>query len=379
MHTHEIGSLAKPEWRVKSARGLKLTPKDIYDAEEWGRKLGIDSQPLISLLKKDKKSSEDLKEIRCISSLYGLRLIEKAGIDIVYDGEQQRSEMYHEAASHTGGIKFYGSVRSFDNKYYKKGACLGQPSFIGAYHLQEFKQIAAMTNRPLKVPITGAYTFGDWSYDEFYTKRSFAIGTSQGRSDRRLARRQFILDVARRVIKPNIEALVKAGATWVQIDEPAVTSHPEEVPLFVESFNASTEGIKCMFSVHICFSDYTKLFPHIKKLKSCSQYALEFANRDSRKLGTKDSDRPGYQVLKLFRQHRIPGAIGLGVTDIHTDFLESPELVRDRILYAVKVMGDPRLVFPTPDCGLRTRSIPIAFEKMKRTVDGTRLAEARLA
>lgn len=379
MTTHEIGSLAKPEWRVKTARGSKLTPQDIADAEQWGRELGIDTAHLLTLLKKTSHTKADQQEINRISSLYGLRLQEHAGIDVVYDGEQQRSEMYHEAASHTGGFTFYGNVRSFDNKYYKKGACISRPKFTEAYHLREFKQIAQMTRRPLKVPITGAYTIGDWSYDEHYSQGSFAIGTSAGRQARRKARRDFVIDIAKRVIRPNIEALVKAGATWIQIDEPAVTSHPDEVPLFVDSFNASTEGIRCTFSVHICFSDYSKLFPHITKLRNCSQYALEFANRDSKKLGTTDRDRPGYAVLKLFKKYRIPSAIGLGVTDIHTDFLEPPELVRDRILYAVKVLGDHRLIFPTPDCGLRTRSIAVAYEKLKRTVQGTRLAEQALA
>lgn len=376
--THEIGSLPKPEWRVKSARGLHITPYDTAEAESWGCKLGIDSRPLITLLKKEKKTKNDHQEIRRISSLYGLRLIERAGIDIVYDGEQQRSEMYYEAASHISGFIFYGNIRSFDNKYYKKGVCISRPQFKTAYHLKEFQQVSKMTQRPLKIPMTGPYTIGDWSYDEYYTKKSFGIGTLEGRVARRGARRQFVLDIARHVIRPNIQALVNAGATWIQIDEPAVTSHPDEVPLFVDSFNMATKGIRCTFSVHICFSDYTKLFPHIKKLHNCSQYALELANRDSRKLGTKEGDRPGYEILKLFRKYHIPGAIGLGVTDIHTDFLEPPELVRDRILYAIKIMGDHRLIYPTPDCGLRTRSIPIAFEKLKRTVAGTRLAESKL-
>ena len=378
MLTHEIGSLAKPEWRVKSARGLPITQQNIDEAVSWGKRLGIDTDNLVSLLKKSKRTAEANKEIHRLSSFFGLRLMEHAGIDIVYDGEQQRTEMYHQAVSQTGGFEFYGHVRSFDNKYYRKGACVDKPKFTKAYHLEEFKQISKMTRRPLKVPITGAYTIGDWSYDEYYSKRTFDIGTSAGRSARKAARRKFVLDVARYVIKPNIQALVKAGAAWIQIDEPAVTSHPDEVPIFVESFNASTEGLRGTFSVHICFSDYANLFPHITKLKNCSQYALEFANRDSRNLGTRDSDRPGYQVLKLFKKYKIPGAIGLGVTDIHTDFLEPVELVRDRILYAVKVMGDHRLIFPTPDCGLRTRSLDIAYEKLKRTVIGTRLAEAKL-
>lgn len=376
--TIEIGSLPKPEWRVKSARRATLSERDLTEAKDWAEKLSIDPEPLLRLLRKTERSEEDLKEIERFSSLYGVRLIEAAGIDIVYDGEQQRSEMYQEAVAHIGGFVFYGNVRSFDNKYYKKGACVSKPTFGIAYHLSEFKQASRMSSRPLKVPMTGPYTIADWSYDEYYSKQSFAIGTTEGREARQEARRQFVLDAARCAIRPNIEALVQAGARWIQIDEPAATTHPEEVPIFVEAFNEATRGIDCTFSVHICFSDYAVLFPHIEKMENCSQYALEFANRDSRKLGTSEGSRPGYEILKSFKAHHIPGSIGLGVTDIHTDFLEPAELVRDRILYAVKIMEDPTLIYPTPDCGLRTRSLPVAFEKLKRTVQGARLAEEAL-
>ena len=64
--------------------------------------------------------------------------------------------------------------------------------------------------------------------------------------------------------------------------------------------------------------------------------------------------------------------------DIHTDFVESPELVRDRILYAVDVFGDPARIHVCPDCGLRTRSWDVAYAKLQALVEGARLAEAAL-
>jgi 5-methyltetrahydropteroyltriglutamate--homocysteine methyltransferase len=66
------------------------------------------------------------------------------------------------------------------------------------------------------------------------------------------------------------------------------------------------------------------------------------------------------------------------VIDIHTDFVEPPELVRDRILYAVDVFGGPERIQVTPDCGLRTRSWEVAYDKLVTMVEGTRLAEAAL-
>jgi 5-methyltetrahydropteroyltriglutamate--homocysteine methyltransferase len=129
--------------------------------------------------------------------------------------------------------------------------------------------------------------------------------------------------------------------------------------------------------MHICFSDYNCLFPHIEALDDCYELQLEFSNRDSRELGTRAEDRPGYDVLGKFAQSGWDGKIGLGVIDIHTNFIEPPELVRDRILYAARVLGPERLEVNT-DCGLRTRTWEVSLEKLRNMVEGARLAEKEL-
>jgi 5-methyltetrahydropteroyltriglutamate--homocysteine methyltransferase len=127
--------------------------------------------------------------------------------------------------------------------------------------------------------------------------------------------------------------------------------------------------------MHICFSDYGALWPHVLELDDCLELQLEFANRDSRELGTGDDDRPGYRdTLRLFKEHGYPN-VGLGVLDIHSDFVEPAELVRDRILYAVDVLKDPARIQVNPDCGLRTRTWDVVYEKLCSMVEGTRLAE----
>ena len=149
------------------------------------------------------------------------------------------------------------------------------------------------------------------------------------------------------------------------------------MPLVVETFNATREDIDVRASMHICFSDYTALFPHIEDLDDCYELLLEFSNRDSLELGRKAEDRPGYDILPMFRQSAWGGKIGLGVIDIHTDFVEPAELVRDRILHASEVLGPERIEVNT-DCGSRTRTWEVSSEKMKNMVEGTRLAEVAL-
>jgi len=113
-------------------------------------------------------------------------------------------------------------------------------------------------------------------------------------------------------------------------------------------------------------------------MSGCRQFCVGFANYDSREHGTSADDRPGYEIIKRFRDLPYEPALGLGVLDIHTDFIEPPELVRDRILYAVDVFGGPERIHVTPDCGLRTRSWEVAYDKLRNMVEGVGLAEGAL-
>src|SRR2546430_1140584 len=77
------------------------------------------------------------------------------------------------------------------------------------------------------------------------------------RKDEVDARRELALDIARNIIRPNLEALIDLGAKWIQIDEPGASTEEDELDVFVESFNVSVEGLEgCMFSTHLCFPDY---------------------------------------------------------------------------------------------------------------------------
>ena len=80
----------------------------------------------------------------------------------------------------------------------------------------------------------------------------------------------------------------------------------------------------------------------------------------------------------MFEKHGFRGNYGLGVIDVHRDYIEPPELVKDRILYASKLVGSPNRIYVSTDCGLRTRSWEISFEKLKNMVLGAELARKTL-
>ena len=378
--THEVGSLDKPSWRVKAYAGQPLSEDDVESARHWGERLSVPEYPaLIDLLRAAPLGREQKQALRRWSSLYAVRLLETAGLDAVYDGEQQRTEMYDWTVAHSEGFERRGSVRAFDNKYYTKAAATGPVSLSEPFLNDEFDYIHSVAQAELKVPATGAYTIADWSFDEhYYRDGDLTLAAEQRRAARHSSRRRFVLDVARNIIRPNMQALIGLGARWIQVDEPGASTEPDELELFAESFNASVEDLDATFSTHLCFSDYDLFFPAIEAMTACRQFAVGFANYDSLELGTSHESRPGYRVIPKFRDLSYRPILGLGVVDIHSDFIESPELVRDRILYAVDVFDDPHRIHVTPDCGLRTRSWQVAFAKLRNMVAGTELARKAL-
>ncbi len=372
--TQEIGSLAKPKWRAKGCRGEPLSTQDIAEAVKWGNRLGIEKLEELVVLLRGIDSPGRRKSLYEWSALYAIRFFEAAGLDIFFDGEQWRSEMYEHVMRRIAGLRLLGYVKSFDYRYFNKAACVEKPKYDRSLYLEEFLFTKENTECQVKVPFTGPYTLVDWTFNEYYEKK--LVREIKNFKKRKFeAKRQFVFDMIREVLRPEIRKLVNSGANWIQIDEPAATTNPtdDEMQLFVEAFNKLVEGFHCTFSLHNCYSNYAVLAKYAPQLQNCSQLALELANRDSRKTGI-DGDREGYHQIKMFEEHGFEGRYGLGVIDVHTDFIEPPELVRDRILYATNVVGDPSRIFVSTDCGLRTRTWEISYRKLRNMISGAQLA-----
>jgi 5-methyltetrahydropteroyltriglutamate--homocysteine methyltransferase len=369
--TQEIGSLARPRWQLLGQRGAPLDEKAREELRRWNERihfLPAEDAELHRFLAPN-GSAVPADTVRDWGSLFGLRYLEAVGLDRVYDGEARRVEMYEAAVRHMTGFTFEGHVRSFDAKYYRKAAATGVVGLHEPYHLDEFRFLAPIAHRPLKLPVTGPYTIADWSFNEHYLGRQKGW---KGPAARREAQREFVEAVAREAIRPTLKALVAAGCRQIQVDEPAAGTHPAESELVAAGFNAATEGVDAEFSMHICFSDYRSLFPALLEAKRCRQWALEFANREN------DHHDP-YAELSLLNEYGDDRSVGLGVLDVHRDLLETPERVRDRILRGAKALGDPSRIWANPDCGLRTRSLDVAWAKLTSLVEGARLARESLS
>lgn len=368
---YETGSLAKPAWRTKGYAGRKLSKYDLNQAKKWAEKLDINYPTVEKILLGD--LSDKRRRILELSALYALRMFEKAGLDYVYDGEQWRVEMYEHIIRNLDGFKLRGWVKSFDYRYYKKASAVKKITYKKTFYLEEYESTKRQTVKPLKLPFTGPYTLTDWTYNEHYEKKNRGIKSLPRR--RYEARRELINDIVE-ALRLELKKLVHAGVKWVQIDEPAVTTKetPEEMELFVEAYNRLTEGFNITFSLHNCFSNYYLLAEYVTGLKKCSNLSLEFAQRD---LINEDGKQTGYDPLLIFLDNGYRGAFAPGFIDVHTDYVESSKLVMDRILHVSDLVGKNK-VWASPDCGLRTRTWEIAYQKLCHLAEGASKAREKV-
>jgi len=269
---------------------------------------------------------------------------ELMGVDIPSDGEMRREEMVEYFAEKIEGFKFFGNVRVWGNNYFRKPGIVGPLKWRGPMTVDEYKFLREVsTSSAVKVPITGPYTIADWSYIIYYKNKEDAT-----------------FELAK-IINRELKALEEAGATFVQIDEPALTTHPEEVEWAVEAINEAVAGVNMKIGLHVCYSDYSILKPYYDRLK-VSQFALEFANR-------------GFSDLEVVRGLNVE--LGFGVVDVHSRTVETPEAVEAAINKIMEIIK-PECLYINPDCGLKLLPRRIAREKLRSIKIGTEKVRRRL-
>ncbi|MCX8189264.1 MAG: hypothetical protein N3F64_06095 [Nitrososphaeria archaeon] len=384
--TQEIGSMPKPRWLINYMKKIPIIEKDFREIEYWGKFLEIENyKELIEIL----KQNEEYDEVKKWAITFTIRFFEKSGLDIVYTGEVLRKEMYEHAASKIGGFKFLGEVQSLDNKYYNIANVVEEVYRREPIYLEEFKIAKNIAKKELKVPIIGPYTLAEWSLNQYYYKKALKKINSIKEAKIK-AKEKLIFSLIENVYRDEVRELVENGATWIQIDEPAATTHPnkEEMLLFVEGYNQLTKNFHIKFSLHNCYSNYQILSKYIPLLKNCHQLALEFANRDTLNLGLDEKSRIGYNEIKQFIENGYEGSFGVGVLHVldyegeKSEFavvedktlIESVNLIRDRLDYAAKIVGDPSKITANPDCGLRTRKEwNIIWKKLSNMVKAAKM------
>lgn len=286
-----------------------------------------------------KLSYEELHKLEKQATAAVIRLQEEAGLDILVHGEMERGDMVAFFAELLPSMAIGGLVRSYGNRYYHKPIITDKLNWPGPMTVEMWRYAQSLTDKPVKGMLTGPYTMVEWSFDEHYGDR-----------------RQAVLDMAR-VIHEEAKALEAAGAQYIQVDEPAVSTRPEDLDLAAEALGIVTSGLKAKTVTHMCYGDFASVFDRLLALP-VDQLDLEMANSD-------------YDLLELMRGRSFTKEIAMGVVDVHSHKIESVEQVKAGIRKGLEVIPPERL-FIDPDCGLKTRTWDEAAAKLKVMVQAVR-------
>ena len=269
-----------------------------------------------------------------------------AGVDIISDGEQSREDMVVYFAEIMEGYVPGEWVKIFDNVYFRKPIIVGRIEWTKPMTLDDWKIATRYSRgRPVKGILTGPYTMLEWSFDLHYGDRY-----------------EVIMELAR-VLRKEIEALVAAGAKYIQVDEPALSTRPwkEEAEMLGEALKVMLKGIEAKKIVHICFGRIERIIPYILDYP-VDQFDFELRNSD-------------FRLLPYLKEYGYDKEIGYGVVDVHSTQVETVEEIKEAIDRIMKLdILPPEKIYIDPDCGLKRLPRDIAKMKLKNMVEAARIA-----
>ena len=284
---------------------------------------------------------------------------ECAGVDVVTDGEMRRRDFIQGFYGRITGLtslppeRLLGAAGYDQNPRYRVDGQLRATGGLGI--CAEVDYLRHLTDKPIKVCVPGPVTMS-----------LPLLLPDGGRS------RDAVLADMISIINAEMQSLVAAGVTYLQIDEPRyATSHAAGEEL-VEVLNATYDGVKARVGVHLCFGnfkgrsrdrrDYRYLFPALKKVR-CSQLNFEFANRE-------------LSQIELLAEVPASIDVGVGVIDVKSYYVERAEEVATALEKAALHIDATRIV-AVPDCGLNHCPRHIARAKLRALTAGAQIARQR--
>jgi 5-methyltetrahydropteroyltriglutamate--homocysteine methyltransferase len=354
----------------------KLLPTTVvgsYSVPEWLERLKTEYY-------QRRISAAHLDEIHEVAIKAAVKDQERAGIDIVSDGELRRDNDIDYFLARIPGVHIAQRAKSDYYDYYDAAVTAPLPSDAK----QPAQGAAAQGTAPQEVP-GGKAPMGlarDFEFTRALTDRPVKFSFTGPFS---LSRRITLDDHAyknpgdlvlalARLLNAEARSLAAAGARFLQIDEPFLAGYPEQAALAVEAVNIVTEDVPATWALHVCYGNryarpsweghYDFLFPAVLEAR-VDQLVLEFA-------------RKGLDDLRLIKEYAWPSALGLGVIDVKSSSVESPDLVAARIRRALEYVDPSRLVV-NPDCGLRHLAPEVARSKLRAMVSGAAIVRSELS
>ncbi|HEY0438798.1 MAG TPA: 5-methyltetrahydropteroyltriglutamate--homocysteine methyltransferase [Xanthobacteraceae bacterium] len=337
--TTVVGSYPQPDWLVNRDMLSKVVPR-IRMTEMW------------------RIPSEHLEQAQDDATVLAIRDMERAGIDIITDGEIRRESYSNRFATELEGIDIDnpGQVMTRSGKTAPVPRVVGKIRRTRPVEVRDMQFLRRNTDRPAKITLPGPFTMSQQAKNESY------------KDDEEMA-----MDFAAAV---NAEAhdLQKAGADVIQLDEPWVRNDPEAARRYaVKAINRALQGLTVPTVVHVCFG-YAAVVPGATKPTGYS-FLAELAGTDAQQISI-ESAQP---KLDLGVLKDLSGkTIMLGVLDLGDLEIESAQTVAERIRAGLKYVAPEKLI-PAPDCGMKYLPRDVAFGKLRALSAGAALVRRELS
>jgi len=335
--TTVVGSYPQPGWLIDRARLGERLPPRVRATELW------------------RVPAPFLEEAQDDATRLAVRDMELAGVDVITDGEMRRESYSNRFATALDGVDLDNPGVALDRTGHENPVprVTGPIRRTRPVEIRDVTFLRSITDRPIKITVPGPFTMTQQAQNDHYAdERSLALAYAEAVND-------------------ELRDLKAAGADVVQIDEPYLQARPEAARAYaVDAVNRALDGIRGDTVLHTCFG-----YAHIVKEKPAGYPFLQELDDCVATHVSLEAAQPhlGPELLRTVRGKTFV----LGVVDLATTVVETPEVVAKRIRRALTVVPSERLVV-APDCGMKYLPRDLAFRKLQAMVAGARLVRAEL-
>ncbi|OYX78648.1 MAG: 5-methyltetrahydropteroyltriglutamate--homocysteine methyltransferase [Sphingomonadales bacterium 32-65-25] len=335
--TSLVGSYPQPDWLIDRAKLAGRFPPRVRALELW------------------RVAPAYLAQAQDDATIIAIRDQERAGLDIITDGEMRRESYSNRFATALDGVDLDNPGSALDRSGHPNPVprVTGRIRRRHAVEVRDVQFLRANTDRRIKITVPGPFTMAQQAQNDFYASE-----------------REMALDYAA-AVNAEIRDLFAAGADVVQIDEPYMQARPDKAREYgLEAVNAALDGIKGETALHICFG-YAAI---IHERPAGYNFLPELAGStvSGISLETAQSNLDTSILTNLAGKTII-----LGVIDLSDPEVESAETVAARIRRALPHV-DPTKVIVAPDCGMKYLPRETAFGKMQAMVAGATIVRAEM-
>jgi 5-methyltetrahydropteroyltriglutamate--homocysteine methyltransferase len=335
--TSLVGSYPQPEWLIDRPQLSKSVPR-LRMRDLW-------------LVDEDR-----LEAAQDDATVLAIRDQERAGLDIITDGEQRRESYSNRFATALDGVDIDnpGTVLNRSGKPIPVPRITAKITRRRPVEVRDVELLRANTDRKIKATVPGPFTMAMQAYDDFYGDPV-----------------AMAMDYAA-AVNGEIKDLFKAGADIVQVDEPWMQQHPDKARQYgVKVLDRALDGVTGTVAVHLCFG-----YAAVVHEKPTGYSFLAELDASKAKQISIEAAQPklDLNILKNLPSKQII----LGVIDLGDLTVETPEIVAGRIRKALPHVAAERITI-APDCGMKYLPRPVAFAKMKAMVDGAAIVRREVA